>query len=109
MPLNRRDFIRRWIPIQPPGVDASVGINRENRNAAPKTFKAVVQGRYCLAYQKQFCSVCYERCPVEGAFSVENHLPRVVSDICTGCGICHELCPAPVNAILLVPGKEQQL
>lgn len=64
---------------------------------------AVVQGRFCLAYLRSFCSTCVERCPVPGAVVVENHLPRIVPDLCTGCGICHEVCPAPRNGILIVP------
>ena len=63
---------------------------------------AVVQGRFCLAYQHSFCSTCVERCPVPGALVMERGLPRVKSDLCTGCGVCHDLCPAPRNAILLV-------
>lgn len=63
---------------------------------------AVIQGRFCLAYTS-FCTVCSERCPVSGAMKVENGLPMVVADTCTGCGICHEVCPAPTNAVLVLP------
>ena len=62
---------------------------------------AVIQGRYCLAYQGSFCSVCYERCPVPHAIQLNEGMPRVVLEICTGCGVCHEVCPAPENAVLL--------
>lgn len=34
---------------------------------------------------------------------MEHGLPRVVADACTGCRVCHEVCPAPENAIRLVP------
>ncbi|MBE0544195.1 MAG: 4Fe-4S binding protein [Verrucomicrobia bacterium] len=73
----------------PPAVDAT-----------PKV--AVIQGRFCLAYTS-FCTVCSERCPVPGAMKVENGIPMVVADTCTGCGICHEVCPAPTNAVLVLP------
>ena len=63
---------------------------------------AVIQGRFCLAYTS-VCSVCVERCPVPGAIQVENGLPMIVSETCTGCGVCHEVCPAPKNAILVLP------
>lgn len=62
---------------------------------------AVIQGRFCLAYQGSFCSVCYERCPVPLAIQMNEGMPRVVLENCTGCGVCHEVCPAPQNAVLL--------
>jgi Pyruvate/2-oxoacid:ferredoxin oxidoreductase delta subunit len=63
---------------------------------------AIIQGRFCLAYHT-FCSTCSERCPEPGAIQVENGIPRVVPEHCTGCNICHEVCPAPKNAILMLP------
>ena len=63
---------------------------------------AVIQGRFCLAYQGSFCSICYERCPVPNAIQLNEGVPRIVLEICTGCGVCHEVCPAPENAILVM-------
>lgn len=57
----------------------------------------------CLAYNRSFCSVCAERCPVDGAIEVERGKPTIIADNCTGCGICHSVCPSPVNAITLSP------
>jgi Pyruvate/2-oxoacid:ferredoxin oxidoreductase delta subunit len=68
---------------------------------------AVIQGRFCLAYQRSFCSVCSERCPVPDAIIVENGIPRVNWDACTGCGVCHEVCPAPRNAVLMLPKRPE--
>ncbi len=51
---------------------------------------AIVQGRFCLAFQNSFCSTCVERCPVPGAISVERGLPRIDPAICTGCRICRK-------------------
>jgi Pyruvate/2-oxoacid:ferredoxin oxidoreductase delta subunit len=73
----------------------------------PKT--AVVQGRFCLAYRNSFCSVCSERCPVPGAIVTERGFPRVNPALCTGCAICHDLCPAPRNAILMIPKRTETL
>ena len=64
---------------------------------------AIIQGRYCLAYQSSFCSVCSERCPEPGAIITERGIPRVIAEKCSGCKICHDVCPAPTNAILLKP------
>ena len=69
---------------------------------------AVIQGRYCLAYTT-FCSVCVERCPVEGAMTVTNGIPMVVPNVCTGCAVCHDVCPAPTNAVLMVPRRRTPL
>jgi Na+-translocating ferredoxin:NAD+ oxidoreductase RNF subunit RnfB len=66
---------------------------------------AVIQGRRCLALTS-FCAACVERCPVPGAMHVTNGMPSVVPDVCTGCGICHEVCPAPTNAVLMLPRRK---
>lgn len=64
---------------------------------------AWIQEQTCLAYQGSFCSVCDERCPVEGALIVENGKPRIDETVCTGCGVCQHVCPAPQNAIVIMP------
>lgn len=66
---------------------------------------AVIQGRHCLALTS-FCAACVERCPVEGAMRMSNGMPMVVADVCTGCGICHDVCPAPANAVLLLSRRK---
>jgi Na+-translocating ferredoxin:NAD+ oxidoreductase RNF subunit RnfB len=93
---SRRDWLRCFVPLKS---DAP-----ESESAdVPK--KAIIQGRHCLAYQRSFCSTCSERCPVEGAIKVERGVPQIVADACTGCGICFDVCPAPTNAILMMPVK----
>lgn len=57
----------------------------------------------CLAYQGTGCTTCSERCPVDGAITLAEGKPRVVEDACTGCGVCQYVCPAPQNAVLLMP------
>lgn len=73
-----------------------------NGSGIPLT--AIIQGRFCIALTS-FCSVCIERCPVPGAMKKERGLPMVVPDLCTGCGICHGVCPAPRNAVLMLPRR----
>ena len=63
----------------------------------------MIGGRLCLAYHEIACSVCVERCPVPGALVSDSGLPRVVPGLCTGCGACQPVCPAPENAIRMVP------
>lgn len=61
----------------------------------------------CLAHTGSFCTVCSEQCPVEGAIEVVNGRPKIHEDVCTGCGVCQHVCPAPANAILLMPVAER--
>ena len=64
---------------------------------------ARVTEHLCLAHHHTTCTVCSERCPVEGAIDVTDGKPTVIEDTCTGCGVCRYVCPAPENAILLMP------
>lgn len=56
----------------------------------------------CLAHQRSFCTTCVERCPEPGALTLQDHLPHIQPDLCTGCAECQRLCPAPINAIRLI-------
>lgn len=64
---------------------------------------AVIQQPACLAYTGSFCSVCIERCPQPGAIERVQGRPRINDQICTGCGVCATVCPAPSAAIVLMP------
>ncbi len=57
----------------------------------------------CLAFQGTLCTVCVEGCPVENAITMEAGRPKIDADICTACGVCLYVCPAPGNAIHLMP------
>lgn len=65
--------------------------------------EARIQPWACLAHQGTFCSVCREQCPVAGAIEVEAGKPRIIESVCTGCGVCQHVCPAPENAVLILP------
>jgi len=94
----RRPFGRTSGPVAPPMV--------QEENPDPPVLKvAVVQGRFCLALTS-YCSACVERCPVPGAMKKERGMPMVVADACTGCGVCQETCPAPRNAVLMLPRRQ---
>lgn len=64
---------------------------------------AWIQTIACLAHSGSFCSVCSERCPVENAIEVVAGKPRIREDVCTGCGVCAAVCPAPTNAVIVMP------
>ncbi len=73
----------------------NVGVTRETKGVVRLVPDA------CLAYSS-FCSVCVERCPVEGAIVVELGRPRIVETTCDGCGRCVQVCPAPRPALRFV-------
>ncbi|MBK8913034.1 MAG: 4Fe-4S dicluster domain-containing protein [Phycisphaerales bacterium] len=64
---------------------------------------AYIERAACLAYAGSFCTVCSEQCPVPGAIELLSARPHIRPDICTGCGVCAYVCPAPSNAIVVMP------
>lgn len=57
----------------------------------------------CLASASLTCTTCLERCPVPGALVASDGAPRIDPAVCTRCGICHDVCPAPTNAVRATP------
>jgi len=103
--LSRRSFFAAFRrPFAGVRRDSAPHLRQREEVVSPARV-AVVQGRFCLALTS-FCRVCVERCPVPGAMKPERGMPLVVPDVCTGCGICQEVCPAPRNAILLLPRRQ---
>ncbi len=68
---------------------------------------ARIDATACLAHQHSFCTVCSEQCPVDGAIDISTGKPQINEPSCTGCGVCLHVCPAPQNAILLMPLLER--
>jgi Na+-translocating ferredoxin:NAD+ oxidoreductase RNF subunit RnfB len=66
---------------------------------------AVIQGIHCLAVTNG-CSICIQQCLVDGAMIFRDGMPMVIPDICTGCRVCFEVCPAPTNAVLMLPRRK---
>jgi Na+-translocating ferredoxin:NAD+ oxidoreductase RNF subunit RnfB len=95
-----RPFQKKAAPVR------AVEVTAPATPATPRT--AIIQGRFCIALTS-FCSVCVERCPVAGAMTKERGMPMVVADVCTGCGVCHDVCPAPRNAVLMLPRRPSTL
>jgi Na+-translocating ferredoxin:NAD+ oxidoreductase RNF subunit RnfB len=98
--LTRRDLFSMFVrPLQ--RQQSSPGTEPATRSQI-----AVIQGRHCLALTS-FCAACFERCPVPGAIKRNQGMPMVVPSACTGCGICQQVCPAPTNAVLLLPRRNR--
>lgn len=64
---------------------------------------AKITEHLCLAHHSTICTVCSERCPIDDAIHVSDGKPTINESACTGCGVCRYVCPAPENAILLMP------
>jgi MauM/NapG family ferredoxin protein len=62
---------------------------------------AVINRDSCLAYQGIICRSCFERCPLyrEAITLRDEHYPEVNESLCTGCGICENVCPTDDVAI----------
>lgn len=83
---------------------ASVCVPQVLRSDYPRKMgTAQVERMDCLAWQRSFCTVCEERCPVPGAVTLDLGKPGVDASACVGCGICVNVCPAPRRAIVLNP------
>lgn len=116
--ISRRDLFRSFfgqnqkkdapaaeVPEQEKPPWARTGEPEITRDSERAPQLALILDRFCLAWQGSFCSVCVERCPEPGAIPTEKGKPRVNPDLCTGCGICHDVCPAPKNAVFMVRRK----
>ena len=103
--FSRRDFFSNVLKHVRQDAEEERGPQPSVSSTGTEQQVAVIQGRYCLAYQNSFCSVCSERCPEVGAILTERGIPQIVADACTGCNICHDVCPAPTNAILMIHKK----
>jgi ferredoxin-type protein NapG len=78
-------------------------LRRAEGAPVPAIATARISSVDCLAHQGSTCSTCRERCPVEGAIALDGVRPRIVAEACTGCGLCQHACPAPRNAVLILP------
>jgi ferredoxin-type protein NapG len=81
---------------------------------------AVVDEESCIAFWGIQCDACYRACPLmDQAIKLEykrndrtgKHallIPRVHSDICTGCGLCERACVTEKAAIFVLPHEVAQ-
>ncbi len=62
---------------------------------------AEIDQSLCLAYNGIICRACFERCPFyrEAIVLEDEFYPVVQKDVCVGCGVCENVCPAEEGAI----------
>lgn len=80
--------------------DSAAARSTDPSGSAPK-FVARVLAFNCIA--RTGCVSCVEHCRVPGALELVGIKPVVNEDICTGCGDCRGVCPAPSPAIEILP------
>ncbi len=61
----------------------------------------------CDAHQGRACDACVVACPVEHAIELRGNVPVISTHVCTGCGMCREVCPASRNAVAIIPLAER--
>lgn len=60
-------------------------------------------------YELDICDLCVRECPIQGAIRLEpmsadpgdKRMMPVITDKCTGCGVCEMICPAEPAAIVI--------
>lgn len=76
---------------------------------------AIIDTDQCIAYWGIQCDACYRACPLINEAIVIDHsrndrtgkhafmAPRVVGDVCTGCGMCEKACVTEKASIFVLP------
>jgi len=76
---------------------------------------AIIDEESCIAFWGIQCDACYRACPLMGkAIKVEYRrnertgkhallVPKVSSDVCTGCGLCEHACVTKKASIFILP------
>lgn len=102
------------IPCKSACPSGALGADFSEIEEAEMGLAVLVDQEHCLSWRGLRCEICYRECPLSGdAIRVENHprksskhalfVPVVVSDHCTGCGICEKACPLPESTIKVLP------
>lgn len=93
------------ITVCPPAV-----LYRSPESTFPVMGTARITTTDCLAWQGTTCTTCHERCPAPGAITLDTQVrPIIQPDQCTGCGVCQHVCPAPHNAIIIMPDVDRPM
>ncbi|MCH6266799.1 4Fe-4S dicluster domain-containing protein [Neobacillus citreus] len=74
-------------------------LNLSDYQKCPYLGTVKVEKYSCLAYKQVMCDYCVRACPVNGAIRLEDGVPVVSKELCTGCGICITNCIAEGGAL----------
>lgn len=110
------------VPPCPTGALSEMAVSRKMNDGSvklditvAKMGVAVVDSDQCIAYWGIQCDACYRACPLMNQAIVIDHsrndrtgkhaflVPRVVGDVCTGCGLCEKACVTEKASIFVLP------
>lgn len=110
------------VPVCPSGALSEMSVSRKMNDGTiklditlAKMGVAVVDNNQCIAFWGIQCDACYRACPlINEAIVVDmNHndrtgkhaylAPRVITERCTGCGLCEKACVTEKASITVLP------
>ncbi|KAA0257813.1 4Fe-4S dicluster domain-containing protein [Deferribacter autotrophicus] len=73
-------------------------------------FKYFIDEEKGVSEDALLCSICYDVCPLrDTAIVMEHFILPVITDSCTGCGVCTEKCPTTPKSVNIIPkGMEEK-
>ncbi|MEY4504594.1 MAG: hypothetical protein RL154_890 [Pseudomonadota bacterium] len=113
-------YMCKDVPCVPPcptgALNKELVLNEEKLDInMAKMGVAVVDSDQCIAFWGIQCDACYRACPLLGKAIVVEHtrnertgkhaflVPKVVGDVCTGCGLCEKACVTEKASIQILP------
>ena len=113
MTLSRKDFFRQSLfslgdallktgstvqEGQDSHCSALVDDEAENEPVPDSNQVATADNQHCLA-KNCGCYACMERCEAGAIMLIPGTGIRINEELCTGCGICHYICPVTPKAV----------
>jgi ferredoxin-type protein NapG len=74
---------------------------RDRMPDLPVMARAEIDTEICLPYSGPECGACEASCPVAGALKWEMSKPYIDPELCTGCGLCREVCIVDPSAVTI--------
>ncbi len=74
----------------------------------PIISRAEINTDSCLPYSGPECGACEASCPVPGALRWDMTRPFIDPELCTGCGLCREICIVDPSAVIIHSLHHQQ-
>lgn len=74
----------------------------------PILSRAGINTDSCLPYSGPECGACEASCPVPGALKWDMTRPFIDPQLCTGCGLCREICIVDPSAVIIHSLHHQQ-